>query len=462
MTFAAQRRRVDVAKHARGEEDRYVTIADVVDEHLGEWTTETADALTLREVDDFAEAVNGWYSSPPPQVDDFCVYAGGWVARNLAGHGQRQLSASLLYAPSVVIHDPFAEFFDRGRSLLEGLPPIPSASTRLDGRREMYVAGDELTLWKSGGYFGSDNRLAAFRRFCRETLPSFSLMAPLIRAGVVIPISELAVLRPELGRIRSAVRNDSRDDDLRKLILDLAASGNDPARSNSIRGAEVTPTGGVARGYESRAVVQNPAFYLQKTMAITAAIGSRYLPQATGDAALLEFQLRRLGNEIASKSNKNVEIRLLPALATSELPFLRDLDPRLILQIRADQEVFEAWRTQLRNIARVIELLPSAGTSFEQEASDVLADGLNPLAAEVRRVVSTSPTLRDVTRDTVADLSINLSSLGYASMAMGHEGMAVTAVVALIAAPFQWAYRALFRSGPGESRAVIAQLVDRG
>ncbi len=91
---------------------------------------------------------------------------------------------------------------------------------------------------------------------------------------------------------------------------------------------------------------------------------------------MLEYRLQQLGQQLRSKSNGNVELRLVPALACSELPFFEDLDPALLLRIRNDEAAFADWRAELRNTVRMIETLPSEGATFEEEARDVFRDVL--------------------------------------------------------------------------------------
>jgi hypothetical protein len=358
------------------------TIIDVLEEQLGGDLSEVSlHDLAPAAIESLATEVGRFYQAwgaPTGDADEMRIYSGGWIARNFLGDNRQYLLTSLLYAPSVVIHDPIAEWFDPHRQHLEGLPGIPSGTRNPNGQPTMTIASDELTLLKGSGFYVAGDRAAATREFLAQVLPALVELAPLIRSGVVLPVPELSIVRALRAQLAAAVRVDTRDNDLRALIKQLNEQGTPPARSNSIRGLEVVPGDGVAAGHEAQAIVQNPAFYFEKTLAIASHLAARYVPPSVADAALLEYRLRQLDKEIRSNSNWNVELRIIPALVHSELPFFENLDASLLLKIRNDEEAFAAWRMNLRNAVRKIETLPSEGSTFEQEAQDVLA-----LAAEL-------------------------------------------------------------------------------
>lgn len=442
------------------------TIVDILDEVLdGELTASAAAKLSPVEIEQLAELVNQLYASwsPPddPANDDLSIYSGGWIARGFLGHGHQYLLTSLLYAPSVVIHDPVAEWFDRDRRNLSGLPGIPSAQRNTGGGPAMIVGADEATLLKGNGYYVGDDRVERSRQYLGEVIPALGELAPLIRAGVVRPIPEVKLLHSLTNELHSAVRADVRDNGLRVKISELVTAGTPPARSNLIRGLEIEPTGGVAPGHEARAIVQNPAFYFEKTLALADASRARYIAPAAADAAMLEYRLAQLGVRLAAKTNSNMELRLMPALVGSELPFFADLDARLLLRIREDESAFEAWRAELRTVVRTIEAMPSDGPEFEQEARDVLSDELLPRAEAVRRAVSTSVAMRAAAKDTIADFAISVAAIGYAALGFGPAGAAVGAAVAAVGLPLRWAYRVVFRESPSGANGVLAQLVQR-
>ncbi len=79
----------------------------------------------------------------------------------------------------------------------------------------------------------------------------------------------------------------------------------------------------------------------------------------------------------------------------------------------------------------------------------------------MRNAVSTSAAMKAATKDSVADLTASLASIGLAALDFGAEGAAVGAATVGLALPFKWAYKVLFRPSPSGSKAVLAQLVRR-
>lgn len=441
------------------------TILDVLDEQFqGQVSPQAVAALGAAEISRLEEAVNSFYGSwsqPRETSEEMRVYSGGWIARNSALETYRYLLTSLLYAPVVVVHDPIAEWFDPARSRLPTFPGIPSRLRRLNLQPIMMVQADEPTLLKGEGYFAADDRVAATHQYLPGALSELLAFAPLIRSGVVVPVPELAVIRRVTAELEAAVQHDVQDDELHELIVRLLADGTPPARSNHIRGLGVTPRGGVARGYEHRAVVQNPSYYLEKTLAIADASRSHYVPPDPGDAALLEYRLRQLGDNLSTKTNRNVELRLIPALVNSELPFFADVEVSTILAIREEEEAFQSWRADLRHAIRQIESLPSEGESFAQEARDILRDTLLPRAAEVSRAVSRSVAMRAATRESVAEFMISGISIGGAAPLLGTEGAILASVTGGLTIALRWAYQVMFRPHLSGTNGVLARLVAR-
>jgi hypothetical protein len=431
----------------------------------GELTAERAHSLTAAEVEHLAGAVGDVYERwTPPQPgpnEAMTLYSGGWTARNFMGPGRAHLLTSLVYSPSVLIHDPVAEWFDAGRGKLTPLPGIPSALKNNRGVPAMIVNGGEPTLTSGDGYYvAGDDRVERSRQHLAQVVPALAEIGPLIRSGVAVLVPELLFMRQYEQELLSAVRFDVKDNRLADLVDSLNRAGDPPARSNFVRGAGVTPSGGVAKGHEARALVQDPSYYFHKTVAISAAMSAHYVPTSGADAALLEYRLRQLGERLSAKTNRNAELRLLPALVAAELPFLQEVDPALLLTIREDALAFQEWRVELRNAVRVVESLPSEGAVFEAEARDVLRDSLLPRAAAVRKAVSLSDAMKDATKESFADFVISASAIGYTAAALGPAGLAAV-VTEGIAAPLRWLYKVAFRPTPAGANGVLAKLVQR-
>lgn len=110
--------------------DLIVSVLDVVENVLGPEYGETSriDAITEEEFDELAERVHQFYRDwePPSSAEDeFRMYAGGWIAGNYeSSYAFDYLKTSLVYANSVVVHNPLAAWFFPRRHLLIKLPRL--------------------------------------------------------------------------------------------------------------------------------------------------------------------------------------------------------------------------------------------------------------------------------------------------------------------------------------------------
>ena len=437
------------------------TTLDLLDQVLGgDLTARRVEALTDAEIDTLAAAVADssarW--EPPEPDQELRVYSGGWVAKPY-GDALSHLFTSLIYAPSVVVHDPVAEWFDRHRGRFDSLPGIPGSQRNLGGRM-VVVTGEPIQFNATGFYVREGDRYDATRQELARLVPALADIAPLVRSGVVVLIPELTLVWRHQQQLLAATRFDTRNGaELGDLISRLNEAGDPPPWSNLVRGAQVTPTAGVARGHELQNLVQGPAYFFHKTMAIASDLNADYVPLAGSDSALLMYRLRQLGKRLDTQTNLNVALRLLPGFASAELPFLQELDPRLLLAIREDEEAFSDWRGELRDTVRLIRSLPSDGEEFEVEARDVLNDRLMPRAREVQKAVSLSKAMSTATRDSLGTFAVSAAAAGYASLPIGSNEAWHVAIVAGIAAPLQWLWRVAFRPSPTGANAVLAELV---
>ncbi len=437
---------------------------DLLDQILdGDLTARRVDALTDAEIDTLAEVVADasarW--QPPEPDDEFRVYSGGWVAQPY-GHALNNLFTSLVYAPSVVVHDPVAEWFDPHRGQFDSLPGIPSRQRNLDGRPSMVLVGGEPVQFNATGFHRRQgDRYDVTRQELAKLVPALGDIAPLVRSGVIVLVPELTLVWRHQQQLLAATRFDTRDTKFGELITRLNEAGDPPPWSNLVRGALVTPASGVARGRELENLVQGPAYYFHKTMAVASDLNADYVPLAGSDSALLMYRLHQLGKRLDTEANHNVTLKLLPALASAELPFLQELDPRLLLAIREDEGAFEDWRRELRDTVRLIRSLPSDGEEFEAEVRDVLDDRLMPRAREVQKAVSLSRSMRAATGESLGTFAVSAAAAGYGSLMIGSTEARLGAIVAGLAAPLQWLWKVAFRPSPSGANAVLAELVQR-
>lgn len=430
------------------------TIVDVLENALGQLSQQRVRSLSKADIADLEQVVNAFYDAwdvPALPADDLRMYLGGWVAENPENPESKQhLYTSLLYSPSAILHDPVAEWFDPGREQLRSPPEIWAAS------RAMAVQGAETQLLRGDGYFAFRDEPERTRDQLARAIPVLVELAPLIRSGLVIPIPQWRVVRKHQDAILTAVRHDAQDADLAALIEQ--AADQPPPRTDHIRGADVTPPGGVAPADHLRAVSQNPAYFLNKTAFIASATGSRYVPPAATDAALWNYRVSKLATEL---KRKDIDLQVVSALSSTELPFLGSLDAKTILDVHRDEQAFSDWRAELRAVARTIEAAPSAGQAFVDEASEVIADVLVPRAREIERAISRSAILKAAVQDQAVTLGVGTASISGAAAIVGAP-LAPAALVGLgMTAVGRAVYASVFSPAPQGSHAVLASLIKR-
>ncbi len=431
-----------------------VSILDVLENALGDLRPKRIAELTPDDLERLAAAVNAFYdawSTPEIGADELQVYSGGWIAGNAEAEEARQyLYTSLLYAPSVVIHDPIAEWFEPSRDGLQSPPPIRGATGGIE------IQGAEPQLLRGDGYFVFRDEPERSREYLGLAVAGLVELSPLIRQGIVIPVPQWRLVRQRQDAILSAVRHDGRDETLAALIA--GAADGPPPRSDRIRGMDVTPHGGVIPADAVRAVVQNPSYFLNKTLGIAAATHSRYMPPAPTDAALLDYRMMKLGDEL---HRKDTDLQVVSGLAAAELPFLGALDAATIAAIRSDEAAFADWRAELRNTARVIESSPSDGEVFAAEAREVLSDALLPRAHEVQRAVSRSSVMKTAARDQSVTMGVSAAAITGAAVVTGTP-LTLAALAGIgISAVGRWVYTSTFGHSANGTHGILAKLIKK-
>ena len=205
------------------------TVLDVIENALGDLNPDAAHRLGPEEISDLADRLNEFYEAwSMPQVEDG-GYSGGWIAGNPSNPEIRQyFFATLLYYPAVLMHDPLADFFDRRAQHLTDLP-------RLRARQGLTAQQCEASLVRGASYWTAPDRLDRNRRKLHTGLMTLEELAPLIRAGVVVPVPQWRVVLPRQEPVLTGVRHDARDAALAQLV-----QGVQPLpRSDQIRGLSI-------------------------------------------------------------------------------------------------------------------------------------------------------------------------------------------------------------------------------
>ena len=426
------------------------TSVDILESHLGALTKEVVDTIEAETLDALATDLNSyfteWKASPE---EDLPLYSGGWIAGNLEVVEARQyLLNTLLYYPRVIMHDPLAEWFYPFRDGLVSPPPVVGKNS------QMIIRGSEPALLAGNGYFVFRSQPERTRLFLRSVLPMLKLLKPAIDQGVILLVPQWWLVRERQTSILSAVRHDVRNSD---FVDVLRTSGDAPVpRTDHIRGMAVTPHGGWKAGEEYRGESQEASYFLNKTLAISDAVGALYIPPATNDARLLAVRLDSAAKELRAK---DIELKVAPALMAAQLPWVGNLDADVILAIRKDSDSFADWRAELRTLLRSVSSSREDGTAFDTEARAVMQDGLLPRLHSIQNEMSKSAVLKSHLKDGVLELGLGTGSL----VAVASAGAPVTAVAVAalgVSAATRWLLSPFFRSKTG-SKSVLATLAKK-
>jgi hypothetical protein len=424
------------------------TILDVVEEFFGTKISEVhVDGLSPATMSAFADRINNFYdlrSDEPRDPGEFRVYSGGWIASAATNPEAREiLLMTLLYAHRVIVHDPIAEWFDRARTRLKSLPPVRYA--------HLQVASSEAMLVGTSGFFSDD--FDRTRSELRQRLAELVALEPLIRAQIALPVAHLRPWAAAQSAILSSVRHAIRDPDFARIVrnpIDEPAPSTDFSRGLAISAPNAGP---VRIGDRDRIDLENPAYYLAKTLAIAAASDATYLPPAATDWALFENRISRAGQEMQSRLK--IDLKVIPGLIVTSLPLLNNLDASALVAARSDEEAFEDWRRVLRRAIRAVEAAPHT-PDFREAVGDSLVDELDAAAAEIRRTCGKSAVLRSATKSTGITLATGLAAAGGVSAAgFPAEGALIGAGVS---ASTQWVLKSLFRERPTGAAAFLAHL----
>lgn len=139
-------------------------------------------------------------------------------------------------------------------------------------------------------------------------------------------------------------------------------------------------------------------------------------------------------------------------LVAGLLPFLTDLPPRTLVEIRENDESFAAWRADLRNAVRLIQTSPER-PGFAAEAESVMHDMLMPRMDELRRSATVTSRLQRGTHDAAVAFAVGmLAGVATGDVTAGLAGAGTTASATLL-------LQALFPARPSGSQAVLLRLL---
>ncbi len=425
------------------------SIIDVLHGVIGQdLSAERVNDLTLDEVAELADAVQTHYLDwRPPDGDGLRVHLGGWIGGNFADASARSMLATmLLYANEVLIHDPVAEWFSASRDRLRALDPIRY-------RNGTKVQGSEGHLLRIDGWLAHSTDLDRNLHELRWRIPALDSIEPLVRSGAAIPVSHIDLVLALQDQLLSAVRHDMRNDRFVRAVsepVDLQPVTTDFSRGGQL---DLAGAGGLLTDKDRRlSVAGNPAYYLNKTLAVAASAGAIYLPPSATDWAIFHARIDAAAVELRRAGE--LDLNVLAALHTSELPLLEDLDLATVSRLRNEEGLVEEWRAALRQAARGLQTIPSEGPAFASDSRQLLEDMLLPAENELAR----NATFRGRLRRGGRDASVSLMAGAAGTAVAGPVGGLLTAGVSAAAS---WTLKALLPEQRTGTAQIVAHLSHR-
>lgn len=424
------------------------TIVDVLENALdGDLTAERAEQLDLSEIEELRAVVLEFYESwvpRPPGDDVFRVHLGGWVASAADdGIARDLLQAATLYAHEVVVYDPVAAYFEPRRMLLRSFRPVEGLG--------ISSQASAVHIETTDGFQVEPGNADRHRSSLAIAIPQIRTLAPLIRAGVLLPVPHLKLALQRQVKIWTAVRHLLADEEYLALV-DQPVDRPALTWDNGIRPQILTHP-------KSRAdaLIQqygDAAYYLSRSIAVADAAYASYVPPSATEWAIYEQRLTRLREVLGRR--QRVDLTVAPALSLSKLPYFRGLSDSDILGARDSEESFAHWRASLRMATRQIGSLPMAGDNFVDEAREVLSDALGQAADEVRLATSRSATLKRKIRPYGLTMAAGAAgAAGEAALGGGSTAFAATGISGMLG----WLADSLFPPSLSGSNAVMAHLV---
>jgi hypothetical protein len=354
-------------------------------------------AMSNRNLHDLVDRLTDFYGAwvPPPSHQDE-------IRLSLAD--EELLGTALMYANSVAIPDPIFEW------LVDTVDRIVYEARHFYGGKLKFEGG-------------SRHELRDAVEFCRRWHKSLS-------SGHLIPTP---VRAERFYGFRAILRSRERDPLLYvswEELLDRAYEGEplSPAEQTILeagvaRFMAVAEAEGDARlswvisqlrGSDSIAIAVEIERYVS-VFGQAASAQARPLATEPGEWEYLLHRLRIAGKEL--KGNERAKLAVVPALTSSELPFLAGATPAVLEEIRANEDAFHLWQLRLTQAVRTVESLPN-DLGFPAEAREALDEFLIPAAAEVKVTTSRLSSIADTAKNMSVKLGIG-AAMGAGAVQLG-------------------------------------------
>jgi hypothetical protein len=377
----------------------------------------------VAEIDKAVAALSS--TAPDELVDMLVAFYRRWTAPVRAADEyrasistQRSVATTLVYASSVAIRDPVADWLQGHFARRVGHQPPLKA--RVSGRVTKSLLGMHIY---SGAFAPSTKQGPASRlelAALRPAIGSLSRWAELISRGVVLPTPIALHHVPTWSAV-------------------LAGFDSDPERLGGFEfrmADELTPAERrhqrITQGhYEAQVEAQEDAAYRPRLARmspkgrpvdpeIEAGLNYELLVQASNAScrltpitqrewAYLEHRVRH-GHEQLRRAMR-AELKIVPALLSARLPVFDDLDQKTLLAMRSQSDAFVDWQLQLRRAVRSIES-SVCDDDFPYDARQVLEETVLPQVHFVQQATSRSRILRNSATQKSLELMIGAATAG--------------------------------------------------
>lgn len=177
-------------------------------------------------------------------------------------------------------------------------------------------------------------------------------------------------------------------------------------------------------------------------------------------ATLFDFPWRAAKESIDAaltpRDAELIDLRVVHALETVELPILTDIPLGTFIKIRESEEAFSDWRAELR-LATHHLTMAAEKQQFTKDAQAILTDMLMLKANEVRATLSRSAALQRALKE--QPIRVTFGAIAAGGAAAATDGSLRTAFGSTVAAGIAFVLTApLVRARPRGAAAVIAEL----
>lgn len=423
-----------------------ITVLDVLENFFGQTpSAASVNRLDAAALDQLGDAV---LASSEALVDEQSPPGTYYLGGDLGafwhdGLFDSQLFLALLYCPRILVHDPLADFFFTRVEDAPRTRGIRSATSAMTVEGGPQIWGLHNTARALGG---DVNAVRARLGYIVETLVS---LAPLIKAGIVIPRAQWPTILARKTALETSLRRDVASADMQAAARgDWSAPEDQLAVWDHLRGLTITPGDGVDPR-DADWITQHEFLYLAKTLAIADQAGAVYSPTKLADLNLLKAKAKQVEGALRTSGT---DLSLLKTVAEVAVPDLR-LDAKSVVAIHASEADFADWRRTLTRIAR------ESRSESSNELRERVEDELLPVRDRVVKATSRSLAIRAALKEQSATTLLT-GGVAVGATALSATGSPPIALgTSLTSGVLSWLWKAYRPPGLGGSEAILASLI---